>query len=240
MKTPPPAVLEPPPVQTSAPAPKPAGGLKKISFGKAPKKKEDTGTAYPVFDDPQVGTQVTDMAARIKSRAGQIEALQGANETDKAELKMLVTPFYFTVNHNKSAPPSSIRIPCQVADEAHPGQTKPGEVLVTFMNRYYKLEDDSALVPVLGDKVGDYFRQTFTGKVNGEELPAGKEQEIVDALNAVLEAHGALAAIEWKEEIKPTKEFHVARHRDFTPAQNLAIEQVAPIVAMVKTKGREK
>ena len=39
---------------------------------------------------------------------------------------------------------------------------------------------------------------------------------------------------------KSTKDFHVARHTAFSPETNLAIEQAAPIVAMIKTKGRGK
>ena len=40
------------------------------------------------------------------------------------------------------------------------------------------------------------------------------------------------------EEIKPVKTFHDQRHTVFTPEQNVALDAAAPIVAMIKTKGR--
>lgn len=149
-------------------------------------------------------------------------------KTDKAELKMFVSPFYFRVNQNKADPPSSIVV-----------KSEAGEVLVTYPNRYSKLENEDALAPILGDDLSRYVRQSFTLSIKGEELPVGQEQEVVDAIQALLEAYGALGALEVKEELKPTPDFHTARLRQFTPEQNMAIERVWPIVAMVKTKGRE-
>ena len=214
------------------PSPNPApakSGIRKVSFGKAAVKKEETRTAYPVFNDPSTGNQVAEIAARIKKRADEIESLEGAQKTDKAELKMFVAPFYFQTNQRKLDPPSSISIPSDA-----------GEVLVTFQNRYTKLTDSARLETLLGDQAERYLRQTFTLAITGEELPAGREQSIVDEVQAVLEKHGASSALEVKEEIKPTKDFHVAWLTAFTPEQNLAIEQACPIVAMIKTKGRGK
>jgi hypothetical protein len=203
-------------------------GLKKISFAK-PAKKEETKTDYPVFTDPnpQRVVQVAEIAARIKTRSGEIEALEGAQDTDKAELRMFVAPFYFTVNRGKPEPPSSISIP-----------STAGEVLVTFQNRYTKITDESALDPILGDQLDKWFRQAFSLSIKGELLPDGQAQDIVNEIQAVLAAHNAMDALDVKEEIKPVKEFHVARHTAFTPQVNMAIEQACPIVAMIKTKGR--
>ena len=124
------------PVASSPPKP---GGLKKISFAK-PAKKEETKTEYPVFQgDEHTRQQVFDIAARIKTRADEIESLTGAQDTDKAELKMFVLPFYFQVNRGRSEPPSSIAIkirsvcsqpPCVPARVAAGGQiTKRGAAL---------------------------------------------------------------------------------------------------------------
>lgn len=221
-----------PTLQTEAPAPTttapaPAPKLRKVSFGKAAVKKEESKTAYPVFQDEAVGAQVTAIAERIKKRDNELKALEGAQKTDKAELKMFVAPYYFRVNQRKLDPPSSIAIP-----------SPAGEVLVTFQNRYPALEDESALLPILGDKAEQFLRQSFTLNIKGEELPVGKEQQVVDDVIAVLEKHGAAGALEVKEQIKPTPDFHVARLTHFTPEQNMQIEQVWPITAMIKTKGR--
>jgi len=223
------------PLNTTAPtadvtAPVPAaaapakGGLKKVSFAKAP-KKEDTKSDYPVFTD--TNGQVALIAERIKKRDSEIEALTGAQQTDKAELKMFVSPFYFQTNRGKAAPPSSISV-----------QSAAGEVLITFQNRYSKLDSEDALIPILGERVGEFFRQAFDLKVKGELLPTDRAQDFVNDLQELLTKYNALDALEIKEEIKPTKDFHIARHTLFTPEVNMALEQVCPITAMVKTKGR--
>jgi len=214
-----------------APPQAPPTGLRKISFAKPAKKADTAKTAYPVFsdsDNPNAAKQVFEIAARVKQRAEEIESLTGAQETDKAELRMFVTPFYFRVNQGKPEPPSSVSIP-----------SEQGEVLVTFQNRYAKLESEAPLQPILGDKLGEYFRQAFTLTVNGELLPADQAQTIVDELQAVLAKYNALDALDVKEQIKPVKDFHTLRHTAFTPALNLALDAACPIVAMIKTKGRE-
>ena len=102
--------------------PAPAKGIKKVSFGGIAKKKEETKTVYPVF--PDANGEAATIAARILERSEQFEALKGALETDKAELKFMVSPHYFRVNHGRHEVPCSIAVnsPC-------------GEVLVTFQNR---------------------------------------------------------------------------------------------------------
>lgn len=226
-----PAVLEPPAAPAASPtpasSPKPqASGLKRVSFGKIAKKDETTKTAYPVFPDEQ--GKATEIAARILERTEQFEALKGALETDKAELKFLVTPHYFAVNHGRHEVPSSVGV-----------ASPQGEVLVTFQNRYSMLADESALLPILGDQCGTHFRQSFELKIKGDKLPADKTQELMDRLQSLFDEFGATDALEVKEGIKPVEQFHAARHLELTPEQNLALEQVCPIVAMVKTKGRK-
>ena len=82
------------------------------------------------------------------------------------------------------------------------------------------------------------FRQAVTLKINGEQLPVDKAQDIVNEIQEVLARHHATDALEISEEIKPVKTFHDQRHTVFTPEQNVALDAAAPIVAMIKTKGR--
>ena len=204
----------------------PLGALKKVSFGKIAKKNETTKTAYPVFPDEQ--GKASEIAARILERTEQFEALKGALETDKAELKFMVTPHYFAVNHGRHEVPSSVSV-----------SSPQGEVLVTFQNRYSMLPDETGLLPVLGERTEEFFRQSFELKIKGDKLPADKTQELMDRLQSLFAEFGAADALEVKEGVKPVEQFHAARHLDLTPEQNLALEQVCPIVAMVKTKGRK-
>jgi hypothetical protein len=205
--------------------PAPAGGLKRVSFGHIARKDETTKTAYPVFPDPQ--KKASEIAARILERTEQFEALEGALKTDKAELKFIVAPHYFAVNQGRREIPSSISV-----------LSPKGEVLVTFQNRYSQLPDESALLPVLGERTEEFFHQSFELKIKGDKLPADRTQELMDRLQSLFAEFNATDALEVKEGVKPLADFHAARHLKLTPAQNLALEQICPIVAMIKTKGR--
>ncbi len=205
---------------TKAPEP-----LRKLSFGAMAKKKEDAKTVYPVLPDPN--GQLALIAARILERSAQVEALEGALDIDKAELKTLATPFYFGQASGKVEVSSSVTVVCPA-----------GEVLVTFPNRYSRLESEAPLLPILGPQTGKFFRQAFTLQIDGDKLPADNAQELLDQLQQLFGRYHAAEALQVKEGIKPVPDFHTLRHTLLSPEQNLALNQVCPIVAMVKTKGR--
>lgn len=217
-----PAAVSSPPITPAAPV----AGLKKVSFGTIAKKKEDTKTAYPVF--PDANGQAATIASRIIQRTAELEAIEGALETDKAELKMMATPFYFRNAHGKGDVASSVAVP-----------SPAGEVLVTFQNRYKMLPDETALIPVLGDRVGACFKQSFDLKIEGDKLPLAGADELLAELQELFAKHNATDALSVKECIKPLPDFHVRRHLELTVEQNLALDQACPIVAMIKTKGRK-
>ncbi len=231
--------------QVDAPkaAPLPAAGLPpaaakpgRVSFGKAKVKKEETKTAYPVFPDPN--GQVAIIAGRIKARKDELDALAGALATDKAELRMLISPFYFTTNQGKAEVPSSISVVSKVLDFDNEKEIE-GEVLVSFTNRYAALASDDPITAIIGAELAaKYFQQAFELKIKGDAMPADKAQAVVDELLAVLERHGVSDAMEIKDQLKPVRDFHTARHTAFTPETNLALEEACPCVAMVKTRGR--
>ncbi|MBI4659729.1 MAG: hypothetical protein HY735_12885 [Verrucomicrobia bacterium] len=226
------AVAEPPQPKPEA-APKPSG-IRKITFGAIPKKKE-TKTQYPILPDPT--GEIYGLAKLIKAQSQELEALEGSLETAKAQLKKLTLPSYFQIHTGKTEVPSSISIP-----------TTEGEVLVTFTSRYKKLEDESPLIPLLGEEfVGQHFRQAFSISINGEKLasadPGNPErnpaQELLDELQAMIARHNAAEAVAYRQEIKPTREFHEKRHCLLTPEQNVQVDAVCSMIVQVKTKGRD-
>ena len=210
------------PQEKSVPPP----ALRKVQFGTIAKKKPDSRASYPQLPDPQ--GQYATIAARIIDRSAQLEAIAGALNVDKAELKTLATPFYFTHGQGKADVPSSIAVSCA-----------SGQVLITFQNRYGKLESEEPLLPILGPNTGRFFRQAFTLEIDGDKLPSEQTQELLDELQALFAKYQASDALNVKEGIKPVSEFHALRHTNLTPEQNLAIEQVCPIIAMVKVKATE-
>lgn len=219
-------VLPPP-----APAPT-AGGMKKVSFGGIAKKTEKTKTAYPVA--PDENGELGRMARRILTRTAQLEALEGALETDKAELKQRTTPFYFQNGHGKVEVPSSVSV-LAPAEEQLPA----GEVLISFQNRYKTLPDESPLLPLLGERTGEFFTQSFVLKVDGDKLPEAKVQDLMTELQDLFARYQCTEALSVTEGIKPKKEFHAKRHLEFSPEVNVALDQVCSIVAQIKTKGRK-
>ena len=198
-------------------------GFRKVSFGAIARQKPDSRTSYPLLPDPQ--GRYAAIAARILERSVQVEALTGALEVDKAELKTLATPFYFTNASGKLDVPSSIGVTCST-----------GEVLITFQNRYGKLESEAPLLPILGDQTNRFFRQAFTLEMNGDKLPAEQTQALLDELQTLFAKFHASEALKVKEGIKPVPDFHTLRHTALSPEQNLAVDQVCPITAMVKAK----
>ena len=141
----------------------------------------------------------------------------------------MVAPEYFRVNRGKHEVPSSVAV-----------NSPQGEVLINFQNRYKSLPDESPILPILGDRTEEFFRQAFELKVNGDMIPVDHAQELLDEVVALFKRYNCEQALEAKSCVKPTKEFHAARHLILTPEQNLAVDQVCPIVSGVKTKGRKK
>ncbi|HTA29778.1 MAG TPA: hypothetical protein VK731_04805, partial [Candidatus Cybelea sp.] len=168
------AVLDAPPPSTITPQPSTSAkpGIKKLSFGKLAVKAPDTKTAYPVYNN----AAAAEIAARIKTRTEDMRALEGALETDKAELKQTVGLYYFQVNHGKREIPSSISVP-----------SPAGEVLVSFANRYGKVEDDSGIVALLGAaRAEQYFAQQNEVKIACDKIALEQQQAFVDDLNELL------------------------------------------------------
>jgi hypothetical protein len=145
-------------------------------------------------------------------------------------LKFIVAPEYFETSNGKHEVPSSMAV-----------KSTKGEVLVTFQNRYKPLPDEDPVARIIGAELTEkYFRQAFELKVDGDQIPADTAQELLDELAALFARYNCAAALEVKSAVKPTKEFHAGRHLDLTWQENVLVEEVCPITAMIKTKGRGK
>jgi hypothetical protein len=201
-------------------------GLRKIQFGSMEKKKPERRAEHPLLPDPQ--GQYATIATRIIERSAQVQALSGALEVDKAEIKTLATPFYFSNGHGKLVVPSSVVVHCP-----------SGQVLITYQDRYGRLDSEERLLPILGQQAGRLFRQAFTIEIDGDKLPSQQAQGLLDQLQELFTRFRASDALKVREVIRPVSDFHKLRHTLLTPDQNLAIEQVCPIIAMVKVKARE-
>jgi hypothetical protein len=144
-------------------------GLRTIRFGSIAKKRPDRRADHPLLPDPQ--GQYAVIAARIIERSGQVQALSGALEVDKAEIKTLATPFYFSNGEGKLDVPGSVAVHCP-----------SGQVLIIYQDRYGRLDSEERLLPILGQQTERLFRQAFTIEIDGDKLPSQQAQELLDQL----------------------------------------------------------
>jgi len=166
--------------------------------------------------------------ADILDETDQLEALEASLELKKAELKGLAASFYFQRHRGSHEVVSSI--------EARNGKR---QVLVTFQNRYKAVPDEAPIMDLLGEeRTGRYFKQAFELKINGDKLAADKADALIEGVIELFREHGASEALTAISGIKPVKDFHAARHTALTEEENMALQLICPIVAMVKTKGR--
>lgn len=212
---------------TQAPAPAaPAAALRKVSLAgfavQTPAAK--TTKAYPLLPDPE--GQVAEMTALILDQTAQLEALEGSVELLKGELIALAKPFYFHHHAGQHAVASSIE--ARAAD---------GRVVrVGFSNSYRGVSDEAALLRLAGDHAARLFAQSFEIKIKGDLIPEPAVEPLLAELQALFARHGATAALAAKAVIKPTKEFHTARHTLFSVETNQELDKIVPVSASVKTK----
>jgi hypothetical protein len=218
------------PTKTAEPkAPAKAAGLKKVNLGGiATKSSSKTKTEYPVLPDPN--GDVAKLVADIRRETAEMEALEGSLDIKKAELRGQAQEYYFEHYSGKHDIASSIE--ARADNEA---------VLVSFSSRYKTITDESSLIDTIGeDRTARFFRQSFELKVDGDKIPESEAENLIEELSALFARFNAGDALTAKSVIKPTAEFHTARHTALSVDENRAVDLICPIIASVKTKGRKK
>ena len=222
----------------------PAGGLKKRNLGGIAKKKDDTSNKYPVFPDENGAG--AELAARIAERQEQFDALKSSLETDKAELaRTLIRPWYLRHFHRKTDVPSSVLVNWTTKGDPQAGtEDKSGTVRVTVKEQYYSFPSEDPFIPILGDQVAKYFRQSFEMKIDGDKLPgAAKGDEFLEKLQALFAQYDCSDALVAKECIVPVENFKALRFAEMSLAESLALENVGDkglTECSVSTKGVRK
>ena len=204
-------------------------GIKKINLGGIAAKTDKTKTSYPAL--PDSCGDVAKLTSDIIAESREFDALEGSLKLKKAELRSLAQEFFFNHLHGRHDIPSSVEATGTTPDE---------KVLVTFQNRYSALQDESPIIELIGEeRTAKFFRQSFELKIDGDKIPADSANALISALQELFVEYGAAEALTAKEVIKPTADFHTARHTALSVEENLGIELACPIVAMIKTKGRK-
>ena len=221
-----PVVAEPKAAVAAPSTPALAPALKKVSLAgfatQTPASK--SAKAYPLLPDSD--GQVAELVTSILDKSAHVEALEGSLELEKAELIAIAKPFYFQHFHGQHAVASSVE--ARAAD---------GKVVrVGFSNSYRGTSDEPAITRIAGEQAARYFKQSFELKIKGDLIPDAAVEPLLAELQELFARHGASSALSAKATIKPTKEFHTARHTLFSVAENHELDKVVPISASVKTK----
>lgn len=199
--------------------------LGRINLSGIAKKAEKSKTEYPKLEDDRA----KELAGLILKLNDEAEAITANLEINKADLRSLVVPEFFRRFKGVSEIPSSMAVP---TDDGR-------EVLVSLTAKYKKPTDANALVSTLGVHAERYLKPSFKLAIDSEKIPRDKQQDVVNALVSVLEVFECAAALSATESTDPIESFHKDRHMLFTPEENMAIENVMPMVVAVKTKGRK-
>jgi len=210
----------------AAAPPAPAAGLRKVSLAgfavQNPVGK--SAKSYPLLPDPD--GQVAELVTAILDHSAQVEALEGSLQLEKEELIAISKPFYFTHFSGQHMIASSV--------EAHGPDGKL--VRIGFSNSYRGTADEAALVRLTGEHAARFFRQSFEIKIKGDLIPEAAVEPLLTELQELFARHGASSALVAKATVKPTKEFHTARHTLWSPQINAELDKIVPISASVKTK----
>jgi hypothetical protein len=188
-----------------------------------PAAKQSKAKNYPAIPDPD--GQVSGLADHFAAELEQWKALDASIATAKAELTALGRQAYYIHNQGKMEATSSV--------EAH---GRSSTVLVTFQNRYSGSASSEAVTAIIGpEDAARYFYQTFSLKIDGDKLPADRAPEIIAGIHAVLAGAGCADALSASAAIRPTGEYHAARHQWDTET-NLKLDRLIPPVAVVRIK----
>ncbi len=206
----------------------PAPALKKVSLAgfatQTPASK--SAKAYPLLPDPD--GQVGELVTSILDKSAQLEALEGALELEKGELIAIAKPFYFA--HTTTASMwwrRQWKPAAQTAKRSEWDSTTPTD---------RGTSDEPAISRLAGEHAARYFKQSFELKIKGDLIPDAAVEPLLAELQEMFARHGASAALSAKATIKPTREFHTARHTLFSVERNFELDKIVPIIASVKTK----
>ena len=207
------------------PAAKPAAGIATIGALAALTKPAAKSGAKNYPKIPDADGAVAQLADFLAEETAQFKSLEASVTNLKAEVTALGRQAFYQSNHGKAEPMSSVE-----------AVGTKSTILVSFQNRYPGSADPEEVTAIIGaEKAARYFRQTFSLKIDGDQIPADKAEDVIAAIAAVLEQFDCAGALSAKAAICPNSEYHASRHR-FPIDTNLALDRLVPPVAVVRVK----
>jgi len=165
-----------------------------------------TKSAYFLLKAPT--SKLADTIVRLAAKQRQLEAELDAA---KAQLRAMVIPKFFEVANGSSNPPQGVEVPWQ-----------EGARLRVCVPRHIHSVDPKAMP--------SFAAECFRGhsKLGGmlKTPEDGNFARLKADVGAVLRGYGE---VHWSSRLLPVDDFHNKRHELFSPEQNLAIDQAAPL-----------
>jgi len=175
-------------------------------------------------------TDTQSLVSEYLEAASEMDALKGDMELKRSELVKKAQGFFFDHYHGKTDVESSVEAKSASGDG----------LLITFSSRYKSVQDETCITNIIGpDRAEKFFYQAFEIKIDGDKIPLDKTTELLGKLVALFDSYKAADALTQKAVIKPSPEFHTARHTALSVAENRQLDEVCPISVAVKTKGRK-
>ncbi len=164
-----------------------------------PDSTPDNETEHIVLDTPEARR----LAANWKNAGDGIALLEANQTVARDTLQPLALNKWLEANHGVEKPAASVVVP-------------GADVLITFGASWTGCPD---ALPA------EHKRQKFGFKIDGSRIPPAKAQAFVNDLMALVAKHGVKGALKITDEMAPSKEFGVARHK-LDPAANLELERL--------------
>ena len=165
-----------------------------------------TKNAYFLLKAPT--SKLADTIVKLAAKQRQVKA-----ELDiaKAQLRAMVIPEFFEVANGSSNPPQGVEVPWQ-----------EGTGLRVCVPQYFRRVDPK----VMPSFAAECFRENNKLGAMIKTPEDGNFASLKADVEAVLRGHGEAR---WASRLLPVDDFHTKRHELFSPEQNLAIDQAAPL-----------
>jgi len=201
--------------------------IKKVDLSAIGTKPSGSKKSYPALP---VTPEMNEHLKVILKNNREIEVIEADTAARRAELIPQAMKFLYEFYRGKTDIESSLEAKTDEGDS----------MLFTMANRYRGLPDESPIVDLIGEaRTTAYFSQSVEIKVNGDKVPLDNLPVFVAELTELCARHNASGALTSKAVIKPSPEFHTARHTAFTPEENIALDSFLAPVVSIKTKGRK-
>jgi len=154
----------------------------------------------------------------LASQLDEVEALEGAISSTKAELVEELFPQWLDLNASSHVHNGTVVLKGAERD-----------IQMTFKSAFTKIPADKSddIVDAIGAKAfGEFFRQKVDAKINFDAVPESKQQKLFDGIAALLKELDVTECLTLSNVVVPVDGFNEVRASKLTKQQNESLEKV--------------